>query len=490
MDFILEGHNYVNDVQTMIQAFFPNESYAITDKPDIHGMTVLSRIQADTCYAAIFEYGRKIVEKKLRIYDNNIKEHKRFVKLTIYNCMHEITGITLPWGILTGIRPAKLVFDLQNELDDESVVDCLERDYLVKRPKAALALEVANAESEILGTKLSDSISFYAGIPFCPSRCLYCSFTSYPIEKYKAKVDSYIDALIKELDFCKPYLRGHSPESFYIGGGTPSSISTEQLERLLIFISDNYNVDNMKEFTLEAGRPDTITREKLRLFKKYGITRISVNPQTMNQKTLDTIGRKHTVQEFINAFLMAREEGFENINIDLILGLPGESADDVKYTISEISKLDPVSLTVHVMAVKRASDLKISMFDYSLPDMETMEDMLAVTADFCRGSGLHPYYMYRQKNSVGENIGYAKKGYECLYNMQIMAERQTIIAAGAGGSTKIVSPVGGSGEVLIKRIFNVKNIDEYIYRIDEMLDRKRNSYGSMFGKADRQDCDK
>ncbi len=475
MYFIVEGHSFVYDVQTIIQVFYPNEKYAIVTEIG-EGITVLSRIQAENCYAAVFESGKKVVEKSLEIYDNNVKALKRLIKLTICDCLSRLTGMRPSWGIITGIRPAKSVHSLWREgISDEQIKARLVDRFLALPKKAALAIEIAKAEANVFRTSPKNSISFYAGIPFCPTTCLYCSFASYPIEKNRAKVDSYIDALMKELLFCKQYAEGRYLESFYIGGGTPTSLNSLQLERLLYFINDNFDIQNIKEFTVEAGRPDTITKEKLAILKKYGATRISVNPQTMNDKTLQLIGRRHSVLEFVNAYELARSEGFDNINIDVILGLPDETVDDVKYTMERISRLNPNAITVHTLAIKRASELKQSLAFQNIAKLSVMEEMLLEASEACRNMGLLPYYMYRQKNSEGnfENVGYAKPGYECVYNVQIMCERQNIIATGAGASTKIVTHIDGEDEFRIERVFNVKNVDEYINRIDEMLDRKR-----------------
>lgn len=474
MDFIVEGHNYKYEVQTIIQVFYPNENYTALDKPSENGITILSRMRTehDVCYAAVFDSGEKVLEKSLQIYDNNEKERKRLIKLSIYYCLAKFTGIKPFWGIMTGIRPAKRIYELrQKGFTDDQARQILIDKFLVNPQKADLSIEVAKAEAAILDKNDGSSISIYAGIPFCPTRCSYCSFAAYSIEKYKDKVYLYIDTLMKELEFVRRYSDRKYVESFYIGGGTPTSLNDAQLERLLACADANFDIKNIKEYTVEAGRPDTITKEKLRLLKKYGVNRISINPQTMNERTLKTIGRNHTVEQFLYAYKMAVVEGFENINIDLILGLPNETLDDVKNTMDAIMQINPVSITIHTLAIKRASELKGIMSDISFASAEDTENMINMSSGVCKEMGLKPYYMYRQKNSSGnfENVGYAKKGFECIYNVQIMGERQTIIAAGAGAATKTVC----LEENRIERVFNVKNVDEYINRIDEMLERKR-----------------
>lgn len=309
------------------------------------------------------------------------------------------------------------------------------------------------------------------GIPFCPTRCLYCSFTSYPIDIYKTKVDGYVEALIKELKFLGEKAQGKRLDSIYIGGGTPTSLTAEQLDKIMAAVSETFDLSNILEYTVEAGRPDTITAEKLKVIKKNGASRISVNPQTMNDETLRLIGRKHTVDDIKRVFYEARSIGHDNINMDLILGLPGEGEAEVKNTMEEIKKLSPESLTVHTLAVKRASRLKETLGEYDLAKAMLMENILGLSAKGAAEMGLAPYYMYRQKNMLGsfENVGYAKKGFESIYNVVIMEETQSIYAAGAGASTKLYDPETDR----IERIFNVKNVDEYIGRIDEMIDRKR-----------------
>ena len=328
--------------------------------------------------------------------------------------------------------------------------------------------EVAKEERKIVESG-KGKIGLYIGIPFCPTRCLYCSFTSYPLKQYAAKADNYIDCLIKEMEDARRYTDGRELESIYIGGGTPTSLNEAQLDRVLCAVEKNFGMP--EEYTVEAGRPDTLTREKLRILKGHNVNRISINPQTLNDKTLELIGREHTAAMFINAFEMAREEGHDHINTDIILGLPGEGEKEVINTMEGLMRLSPESITVHTLAVKRASRLKETLDKYSMTDAAAMERHIAIAREYTREMGMRPYYMYRQKNMVGnfENVGYCKENCQCIYNVQIMEEKQSIIALGAGASTKAVNLDTGR----IERIFNVKSVDDYITRIDEMLERKR-----------------
>lgn len=469
MNYILKGHKLEDEVLSILQMFYPNQSYNLTEIDDKSGICVVS-IKAGNCFIAqVYDKGEKISEAEYKSDSEDIKETKRNIKLSIYSAIKKYMPIKMPWGILTGIRPAKRVVDMwDNGYCDEEIEKVLKEKYLVSEEKVKLTMNVARAEEKILKNNQPKKIGLYVGIPFCPTRCLYCSFTSYPLDKYSKKVDTYLDCLEKEMLYLSEKLKDYELESIYVGGGTPTSLNEAQLERLLINIKKYFK--KPIEYTVEAGRPDTITREKLRLLKQFEVNRISINPQTMNEKTLRFIGREHSVEQFVNAFKMAREEGHEHINTDLILGLPQETAEDVEETMKKIVELDPESITVHTLAVKRASRLKEQLDSYELTQYDEMEKMLNISAEYAQKAGMFPYYMYRQKNMLGnfENVGYCKKGHEGIYNVQIMEEKQTIIAAGAGGSTKVYEKENNN----VERVFNVKSVDDYITRTDEMIQRK------------------
>jgi len=472
MDYVLVGHKFEDEVLSLMQMFFPNNVYKI--KSDLSECNseffVVNYLYKDDCISCLYKNGKKISEFKVNIIDRDIKSIKRYIKTSLFYCFKNVNDIKTPWGILTGIRPSKRIFSMWSKgFSDSDIKKILIEDYLVSPEKVKMAFDVAYAEKNIMKKNDPKSIGVYIGIPFCPTRCLYCSFTSYSLEQYKNKVDLYLNALLKELRSVENFISNYKIESIYIGGGTPSSLNEVQLDFLLSNVKRFFGTPY--EFSVEAGRPDTITREKLRILKKYGVGRISVNPQTLNQKTLELIGRKHSPEDFIRAFKMAREEGYENINVDLIIGLPGEGKSEVLNTFERIYELNPESVTVHTLAVKRASKLKETFNEYTVPDIDTMEEMLCISRDYAQKMNMHPYYMYRQKNMIGnfENIGYCKSGKECVYNIKIMEEKQTIIALGAGASTKLVDPVTDR----IDRIFNVKSVDDYINRIDEMIQRKK-----------------
>ncbi len=470
--YILQGHELQNDVQTMIQVFYPNLHYIRVEEVSLSGISIISCMENGIASAMLYRDGEKVNQWSLPYqHGAGEKEEKRLVKLSIYELLKEDTGLRPQWGLLTGVRPAKIVSGLFAEgKSEEYCLEYLTQDYLVMEHKAKLAITVAKAEEKLLRKNKPNDISLYIGIPFCPTRCLYCSFTAYPLAQYKDRVDEYLDAMFLELEFLAEYAREFDLKSVYIGGGTPTSLTELQLERLLRKVADLFDTRNM-EYTVEAGRPDTITKEKLRLMKEYGVNRISINPQTMNEETLKRIGRKHSVEDIRRVFHEARELGHENINMDLILGLPGEEPLDVEHTMEGILALAPDNITVHTLAVKRASRLKEEFDQHTLSTAESLEKMLVIAADYAEKMGMEPYYMYRQKNMVGnfENVGYCHPGKEGEYNVQIMEEKQTVLAAGAGASTKTVDPETDK----IERVFNVKSVEDYITRIDEMIDRKK-----------------
>ncbi|MBQ5918146.1 MAG: coproporphyrinogen dehydrogenase HemZ [Lachnospiraceae bacterium] len=406
------------------------------------------------------------------------KSVKNEAKRLVYDVMKQQTGKDLPWGTLTGIRPTKIpmsLYERKKPLTDDAVYDYMKNNYYVSDEKIDLSRDIAKREIRILrNIDYRDGYSLYIGIPFCPSTCLYCSFTSYNIDAYKKKVDEYVDSVIKEIDYVANAFKDKKLNTVYFGGGTPTTLTDVQLDKLITKVKDSFDFTYVQEFTVEAGRPDSITREKLQVLKKHGVSRISINPQTMKQETLDIIGRKHTVSQVIDAFNMAREEGFDNINMDFIVGLPNEGIEDVRYTMEETLKLNPDSITVHSLAIKRAARLNMFKDEYKELSIENNKEIMSLTAEYAKKMGMKPYYLYRQKNIAGnmENVGYAKEGCEGIYNILIMEEKQTIIALGAGSVTKYVYPDGER----IERVDNVKNVDLYIERIDEMIERKINFF--------------
>ena len=379
------------------------------------------------------------------------KENKDNIKYALYQLLVKLTGRTLPWGNLTGIRPAKLAMGMieSGMKNTEAAREMRER-YLVSPQKTALAITIANREREILkDIDYENGYSLYIGIPFCPSICLYCSFSSYPLKVWEKRTDEYVEALCREV----------------------RETALMMIRKLLDTVGEAFGYEGLAEFTVEAGRPDSITREKLMAIREYPVTRISVNPQTMNQETLDIIGRRHTVEQTKEAFHLARELGYDNINMDLIVGLPGEDIHMVERTLEQVRELAPDSITVHSLAVKRAARLNIFKEKYQEMSFENNQEIMDRTMKTAYEMGMGPYYLYRQKNMKGnfENVGYAKVDKAGIYNILIMEEKQPIIALGAGGSSKLVFDHGQR----IERVENVKDVSNYISRIDEMIERKR-----------------
>lgn len=457
------------------------------------------------------------------------KKTKNELKQQLYYLLTLYAEKTLPWGTLTGIRPTKIPMELLEEgKSEDEIRSYMKETYFASDEKIELSLAVAKRELELLSRiDYENGYSLYVGIPFCPSTCLYCSFTSYPLAKWANRMDEYLDALEKEIAFTAEACKHKVLNSVYIGGGTPTTLSAEQMDRLLTMIGSYFGIadeqgrmiyadehvnevdvadetqnsiseaeseiglidvegnvagsvdENSKgrkktqllEFTVEAGRPDSITREKLEVIHKHNISRISINPQTMKEETLRLIGRQHTVQQTIDSFNLAREVGFDNINMDLIVGLPEETIEDVRETMRQLEKLDPDNITVHSLAIKRAARLRMQKEQYENLHIENTAQTIDLTAECCHEMGLEPYYLYRQKNMAGnfENVGYAKPGKAGVYNILIMEEKQTIMALGAGATTKVVFEDGKR----IERVGNVKDITNYLDRVDEMVERKR-----------------
>ncbi len=407
-----------------------------------------------------------------------VKAHfKRKMKRALYELMAKYYEPMSKWGILVGIRPVKIVHELMDQgLSASEIRIQLSEMYLISEEKIDLLLEIAQKERPYLFPIESDKISIYICIPFCPTRCLYCSFPSNSLEKKAKLVPVYLEKLLEEIRFTFNLIheKGQVIDCIYIGGGTPTSLDAVQMEVLLQTICEATDLSLVKEFTVEAGRPDTIDETKLKVLKEYGVDRICINPQTMNDKTLKLIGRDHKVSDIQEVMKMAKNMGFRSINMDLIMGLPEEDMASASVTIEETLKLDPENITIHTLAIKRASRLHESIENFELSHDDTVESMMNVSEVSLRANGYAPYYMYRQKNMIGhlENVGYAKIGYESLYNMRIMEERHTIIALGAGAVSKICFP----NENRFERVANFKGVEDYITRFDEVLVKKQQEY--------------
>ena len=468
IEVILKDNEFQYDIKTLFLAFFPQEECVVTEDDTFierEGFTLL-------CY----------IDKKLFI--DEFVPHpysKNQIKTIVYQHCVNATHKSLPWGILTGIRPTKIALrQLMQGKSSEQIYANLLEEYLLHEDKAERCLSVANREFNLMqGVNHRDFYNIYIGIPFCPTRCTYCSFAAYPIKQYKKKVDEYLDALDREIAYVGNHYKqsGKKLHTVYIGGGTPTSLNEEQLGKLLRSIYRHLPMEECREFTVEAGRPDSINIEKLKVMREFHVNRISINPQTMNQKTLDLMGRNHTVESVKDVFKKAREMGFDHINMDLIAGLTGETMDEFRHTLDEVFALNPDSVTLHTLVIKRASALRNERMNEEslLEENPYVDNMHQLCAEYAHRLGYAPYYMYRQKNKAGvtkstnqENIAYAKPGKECRYNVLIMEELETIVALGAGGSSKYVM----NEKDRVERVENVKSVEEYISRIDEMIERK------------------
>ena len=397
------------------------------------------------------------------------------LKRELYRSLEQYTGKSPKWGILTGIRPVKLAGELYDECGDmDKVGNILKEKYLLHASKSELTRETLAYQRGIAGAPKRDSVSMYIGIPFCPTRCLYCSFTSNQVEK--SEIDRYLEALHREIDYCGEKIRdrGYRLESVYIGGGTPTTLDEVQLKALLDKLNGSFDMKGLREFTVEAGRPDTFTDEKLSIMKAAGVDRISINPQTMKEATLELIGRSHTVAETREAFAMAKRAGIYCINTDLIAGLPQESLEDFKNSVHEIAELGAENITLHTLAVKRASKLKEMDESFNYRNEELREKMLDYALGYLKKNGYRPYYLYRQKHTSGntENLGFCRNDKASVYNIRIMEEAQSILALGAGGISKVYFP----DENRLERVANVSNYQIYIDRIEEMIERKEKNF--------------
>lgn len=476
------GHNFDYETEKLARIFLPFEKIEIFHEEIKEGNVAVCIVEEYTDGAEITsklslfgktaQFSESIDRSETNI-ESFEKKCERVVATTLFDCFSLVTGYRSPWGILTGVRPARLFSRTVSALGDTKAKERFLNELYVSENKISLCEEAHNGEGKIISLSRPESFSLYVSIPFCPSRCNYCSFVSHSVEKAGELIPDYIEHLCIELKETAKIVEsiGLKLETVYVGGGTPTSIKPEFLDKVLKTIRENFDMSSVLEFTVEAGRPDTVTREKLNVIKENGATRISINPQTMNDDVLINIGRKHTAEQMREAFKLAREVGFDNINTDLIAGLSGDTIESFKSSVEEILKLSPESVTVHSLSMKRASSLTVKG---ELPDIKAgveATQMVEYARTRLTQSGIKPYYMYRQSKTVGnlENVGYAKQGKECLYNVYIMDETHTILACGASAVTKLREPEGEN----IERIFNYKYPYEYISRFDDMLQRKK-----------------
>lgn len=403
---------------------------------------------------------------------------KRALSHVLLDVLEQYTGMKQQWGILTGVRPTKLYHKLRKQgLGREKIAEVLKRDFRISDEKIALMESIVERQLVAIPDldDIGKEISIYIGVPFCPTKCAYCTFPAYAIghNRKKGTVASFLDGLHIEMREIGKWLKENDIKvtSIYWGGGTPTSIEAEEMDALYKTMVESFpDVENIREITVEAGRPDTITPEKLEVLKKWGIDRISVNPQSYTDETLKAIGRHHTVQETIDKFWLARKAGMYNINMDLIIGLPNEGVSELEHSLNETEKLQPESLTVHTLSFKRASEMTQNKEKYKVADRQTVMQMMQLAENWTRNNGYYPYYLYRQKNILGnlENVGYSKPGEESIYNILIMEEVQTILGIGCGASSKFVNPETGK----ITQYFNPKDPAQYILSFEEATQKK------------------
>lgn len=472
MIFATIGHSFVYETEKLARAFFPFEKFRFSDvlPPDECGIS--TAVEANIITARLQLDGRVLEETETYSQATDEKGREIAVATILYRLLCRFAGHTQPWGILTGVRPAKLYSRLMQENGPAEAAHYFKDVLLVDSNKISLCAACAESEKEIISRSGPRSFSLYVSIPFCPSRCAYCSFVSHSIDKAARLIPQYLELLETELrstaDIAKKL--GIELSTVYIGGGTPSVLSVEQIDRLLQVISDSFNLSSCAEFTFEAGRPETITADKLRVLNAHSVSRISINPQTFHDKTLNAIGRRHTVEDVYRAFDLANSCGINQINMDLIAGLTGENLDDFSYTIDSALGLSAQSITVHTLSMKRASTLNQNRQFTDFTQGETVKQMVDLARERLEKSNFLPYYMYRQSKTIGnlENVGYAKPGCSGLYNVYIMDETHTILSCGASAVTKLRVP----GQNIIDRIFNFKYPYEYIQRFPEILSRK------------------
>lgn len=470
MNLYVKNHNFHFELENLTRLFLPNEKITVIrdfsePQPPYIYTEVSDKI---TISVNIGSFNKsETAVKKLTDDDNELVSAQ-----LLYKLLCDFTGLTQPWGILTGVRPVKLLRRLAEESNEEQAVKKFEKDFFVSNEKIALSRETEHNERKILELSKPESFSLYVGIPFCPSRCSYCSFVMASIERAEKLIEPYTKLLCEEIKQTAEIANklGLRLETVYFGGGTPTTLSAEQLDTVLGTVNNSFDMSTCREFTVEAGRPDTIDSTKLFALKENKVDRISINPQTVNDEVLKTIGRKHTAQQFFDAFELARKCGFDNINTDLIAGLPTDTPESFKNSLDSIVRLNAECITVHTLCMKRASRLTTEGVTLDLQQARDAREMLAYTQNILGQNEYIPYYMYRQSRMVGnlENVGWSKKGFESLYNVYVMDETHTILACGSGGVTKLKR----NNPDYLERIFNFKYPYEYIDRFDELIQRK------------------
>lgn len=471
MPVILIGNSFKYEIESTLKIFFPTEKFQFSDSIDnaIGDNFVIAGAEQGRIFTDIKINGQLFHNEK-NISNNDTKYIEHELCRLIYHILKNALKITPAWGIMTGIRPVKKVTELIEQGKNFSEIEKILIDkYELSSEKFKLAYDTAINQLPIIRKINRRAVSLYISIPFCPSRCSYCSFVSHSIESAKKLIPDYIECLCRELEIIGNIIKEtNTPiDTVYFGGGTPTAIPADDIRTIMECVRNNFDLDKIREYSFEAGRPDTITEEKLNVIKEYGANRISINPQTLNDDVLKVIGRRHSGEDALKAFELARKIGFNNINTDLIAGLPTETVESFRNTLDKIVDLSPESITVHTLTLKRAANLFMQGNEnITNPASEMVDYSIKKLMD----NNYYPYYMYRQKNTVDnlENVGYSKKGFESYYNIYIMDETQTIIGAGCAASTKLVYP-----DNKITRIHNYKFPYEYIGNFEQLMTKKK-----------------
>lgn len=487
MTLVFVGHSFRYELEAVMKLFLPVESFQfitadlLSGIPKVEGdCAVVSRIvfsgMADLTAEVNFKGKSRIESEKIPLNANEYEQSCELILCRLmFLCLKDLTGISPPWGVLTGVRPVKLISRLlKSGMSGESIRRRMEHAYYVSPKKIDLCLETAKNQEKCLKRLPKKSASLYVSIPFCPSRCAYCSFVSQTVAASLRLIPEYIERLCDEISYTASLFNalGLRLDTVYFGGGTPTAVSASDIDIVMKTVSREFDLSTLREYTVEAGRPDTIDREKLSIILSNGGNRISVNPQTVQDSVLDKIGRKHTAAQFLESYSLARSMNFNAINVDLIAGLPSDSLSGFNDSLSKIIELGPENITVHTLSIKRSADIRFDDNICLSPDITAL--MIESADDQLESAGYLPYYLYRQKNQLSnlENVGWEKGGHPGIYNINMMEEVQSVIAVGAGGSTKTVA-----GQDNIERFYNPKYPLEYIKRFDEtVIPRKKEAF--------------
>lgn len=472
MIVVVNNHPFSYDVENLAEIFFPYEKIKVLSQlpQDCNdNIVAVTEICGDEIIVDARVFEKKTVKKEKINQDSDCQN---IMSVLFYSAFSELLGVSYPWGILYGVRPARFWHSISDKYSKEQARQIFAQKYLVSPEKLSLVEQVAENENKIISLSSNKSFSLYVSVPFCPTRCSYCSFVSHSIEKAAALVEPYVDLLVREIEQTAIYAKelGLRLESVYYGGGTPTTLSAKQLTRIAAAIRDNFDLSCLREYTVEAGRPDTVSADKLAALKAAGVGRISINPQSFNDNVLSAIGRRHSVKQTLDAFELARNAGFDNINMDFIAGLPKDDVESFKHSIKTAVSLGAESITVHTLCLKSGAYMVTRDNVFDTGDIDTVAEMVDFSREYLSAAGYVPYYMYRQGKSLGnlENVGWSKPGNECLYNVFMMDETHSVFAVGAGAVTRLKNPLSGK----IERIYNYKYPYEYIDGFDNMLKRK------------------